>query len=796
MMKQHIAVGLVVVLAVGLAACGGPEERKAKYRVRAQEYFQQGNFPKARVAIRNVLQIDPKDVEAYFLYAQVEEKERNWRSAFAGYQQVVELSPEHDRALIKLAKYYLEARAIEQASQITDRLLAAQPGHVPAQALKIAITAVSGRLNEAVEQAEKLVAAAPSETDAVLLVASLYTSAQRAGEAVPFLRRALEAHPANLELLDALATISIKQGQMAEAESTLAQIVTLEPTVLGHRLRQVSFYDQQQQYEKAEQVLRDAVQLEPDNEQRRLVLVEYVGKRRGLEPAEAALQQARKELPHAGKLWFALGSLYESTQRVEQARGIYREIQTEFAGKPEASEAQVKLAGLDWAAGKTEEAERQIQAVLKDNVRSGDALLLRGKIALQRGNGKDAILDFRSVLKDQPEFAEGHVLLARAHLLAGEPSLARESLDRALSLKPSLMEAQILLVGLDATAGRIKEARERLDPLLTRDPGNVALLGLMFQLQMQEKEWGHSHETLSRLRNAGADQAIADLAEGQVALAQQQWDKAEAAYVRASERHPLAPQPLLALVQLDMQRGMPAQAQGRLEAVLAKSPEHLFAAGFLGELLLMKGDAASAIPYFETAARLNPKWTTPWMHVARYRYAQKQMAAGDAALQRGLEATPDDEQMRLLLAVSLSGQQKFDEAMGHYETVLQKHPRSVLAANNLAATLVEQKGDPQSLDRALMLSRPFESQSPNPYLLDTLGWTHLKMGHGSDAVRVLKQAAGLAPDHPVLNYHLGAAYAKTGQRSEAITHLKKAVGSGASFEGLDQAKALLGEVMG
>lgn len=795
-MRQPIVLGLVAVLALGLVACGGPEERKAKYRLRAQEYFQQGNFPKARVAIRNVLQIDPKDVEAYFLYAQVEEKERNWRNAFAGYQQVVELSPDHDRALIKLAKYYLEARVLDQAMLITDRLLANQPGHVPAQALKIAITAVSGRLNEAVEQAEQLVAAAPSEVDAVLLMSSLYMSTDRSTEALPLLRRALETRPANLELLDALATALSKQGQTAEAESTLAQIVKLEPTVLSHRLRQVAYYDRQQQYEQAEAVLQDAVRLEPDNDQRRLILAEYVAKRRGLEPAEAALQQARKELPHAGKLWFALGTLYESTQRAELARVLYRDMQAEFAGKPEASEAQVKLAGLDWAAGKTDEAERQIQAVLKDNARSGEALLLRGKIALQRGNGKDAILDFRSVIKDQPDFVEGHVLLARAHLLAGEPSLARESLDKALNLKPALVEAQLLVVGLDAAAGRVKEARERLEPILARDPGNVTLLGAMFQLQAQEKSWGQSQETLSRLRNAGVDKAAADLSEGHVALAQQQWDQAETAYVRASERHPLAPEPLLALVQLDMRRGQPAKAQSRLEAVLLKSPEHPFAAGFLGELLLMRGDALSAIPYFETATRLNPKWTTPWMHVAQYRYAQKQAASGDAVLQKGLEASPDDEQMRLLLAVSLSAQRKFDEAITQYETVLQKHPASVLAANNLAATLVDQKGDPQSLDRALMLSRPFESQAPNPYLLDTLGWAHLKLGHGADAVRVLKQAAALAPDHPALNYHLGAAYAKVGQRPDAITHLKKAIASGMPFDGLEQARTLFGEIAG
>ncbi len=795
-MKPYIALGLVLIMAVGLAACGGAEERKAKYRVKAQEYFQEGNFPKARIALRNVLQIDPKDVDAHFLYAQVEEKEQNWRNAFAGYQQVVELSPDHDRAQVKLAKYYLEMRALDQARQITDRVLAKQPEHVPAQAVKIAITALSDHVKEAVDQAEKLVAVAPTEVDAALLITALYTSVQRERDAIPFLRRALEAHPDNLELMDVLASMLIKQGQQAEAETILAKIVKLEPTVFSHQLRQVGFYDGQQQYEKAEAILREAIRVEPENEKRWLALAEYMGKRRGVEQGEAVLQQARKEQPHTAKFWFALGSVYESTRRVEKARELYREMQTAFGGKPEASEAQVKLATLDWAEGKVEEAERQVQAVLKDNSRSSDALLLRGKIALQRGNGKDAILDFRSVLKDQPELAEGHVLLARGHLLAGEPTLARDSLDKALAFKPTLVEAQTLLVGLDAAAGQFKEAKQRLDPLLAREPGNMALLGILFQLQLQEKDWNNSQETLQRLRRAGADEALASLAEGHVALAQQQWDSAEAAYTKAAQQRPSAPEPLLALVQLDVRRGRLPLAQQRLETILAKSPEHPFAAGFLGELLLTKGEPAVAASHFETATRTNPKWITPWIHLARFHQAQKHLAEGDAVLRKSLEINPESEQLRLLLAMSLSAQGRHDEAIGHYEMVLKQAPTSLVAANNLAAALVDHKGDPQSLERALVLSRGFESQKANPFLLDTLGWAHHKLGHGTDAVRVLQQATAMAPDHPVLNYHLGAAYVKAGRRPDAITHLKKAVASGTHFDGLDEAKALLEEVAG
>ncbi|MBX3327284.1 MAG: tetratricopeptide repeat protein, partial [Nitrospira sp.] len=699
-MKRCVVLGLIVVMAMGTVGCGGPEERKAKYRLRAQEYFQRGDYSKARVELRNVLQIDPKDVEAYLLYAQVEEKERNWRNAFAAYQQVIELSPNHERALVKLAKYYLESRMLEQAGQIADRLLATNSNYVPAQTIKIAVVALSGNLKGAVAQAEQLVSRAPLETDAVLLIASLYTSTQRPSEAVPYLRRALDVNPTNLELLDALATTSLKQGHTADAESTLIRIVQLEPTILPHRIRLASYYDQQQQYEKAQSIMQEAVQADPEDERRRVALAEYVSRRRGYESAEAVLQQAKKELPRAGKLWFALGHLYERKGKSEKAREVYHELQTEFAGKPEALEAQVKLAGMDWVAGKTEEAEQQVEAALKENPRSMEALMLRGRIALQRGKGPDAVADFRSVVKDQPESTDSHVLLAKAHLMTGEPALARESLDRALALNPTMLEAQTMLVGLDTAAGQLKEAKQRLDPLIAQNPGNIALLGMLFQVQLQEKDWGKTQDTLHKLRQAGADDSAADLAEGHVALVQQRWDTAEAAYRRAAERQPSAAEPLLALVQMDMRRGRLAPAQSRLEQLLAKSSNHPYANGLLGELLLTKGESTAAMTHFETATRLNPKWTTPWIHLARTHYAQKRAAEGDAVLRKGVENNPESEQLRLLLAMSLATQGHYDDAINQYEAVLRRAPSSILAANNLAAVLVDHKGDPKSLERA------------------------------------------------------------------------------------------------
>lgn len=794
-MIERVKYAVVVTLVLGLAACGGPEERKANYRLRAQEYLQDGNFPKARVALRNVLKIDPKDAEAYYLYAQVEEKERNWRNAFANYERVVELAPDHDRAQLRLAKFYLEARMGEKVTELADKVLIRHPDNVQAASLRIAVSAINGRVPDAIRQAEDLVVGHQADPDATLLLATLYVSQGRAAEAEAVLSKAVEAHPSNVEVLEGMGLVYLKSGRTDMAETMYRKIIELEPKVFDHRTRLAKFFDQQKAYDKAEELLREAVTLDRDSEGRHLMLAEYLALRGKPEQAEAALQDAQRQLPQAPKLRFALAKFYEELGRTKDARAVYDVVRDEFKKEPPALEARVKLAALEWAGGNKADAERELLEVLKENPRSMEGLLLQGKIALKRGNGKDAVQSFRSVLKDQPDLVEGHIRLAQAYLMTNDPTLARESLDRASALNPGHAEAQLLLAGIDAGAGKIVEARQRVESVLARDPQNLPALSALYRLQMAGKEWDQTQRTLGRLRGAGAGQGAADMAEGALLQAQQQWDRAIAAYERVLTAAPSAPEPLLALLQIDRAQGNLDRAEARLNRLLADA-RHPYAHGFLGEVLLSKGDKAGADAHFASATQINPQWSMPWFHLATIRIAEKRQADAQTLLTEGLRANPASGELRLLLATSLTETGAIDAAIREYETLLKDNPKALLAANNLASLLVDRKGDPQSLDRALTLSRDFERQAPNPYFLDTLGWVHLKLGHYEEALRIMKLAVEKAPAHPVLNYHLGAAYSRNGQKGEAKAYLQKALGAEQGFPGIDDARALLTQVSG
>lgn len=786
---------IILLVTFLCTACGGPEERKAKYLSLAHEYLEVANYPKARVALRNVLKIDPQAADAYYLFAQVEEKEKNWRNAVQLYQETIRLAPDHVGALIALAKYYLEAHLTENVIEAADRVLKNDPDHPQARALKLAAQAVTEEAIPAVvPQAETLWKQFPTEPDVAILLATLYGQQQRYREAEATLRRALEARPSDLDLLNNLSQILTRAKDTPGVETIIRRMIEAEPKSMDHRLRLARFYVQQAAHAKAEAVLRDAIALDPNSEQRRLILSDLFVSRKEFPSAELVLLDAAAQIPHSSQIQFGLASLYRKSGQDEKARERYAALVEEYKDKPVGLEAKIKLAEMDLLAGRQDEAERQVQGVLKQNPRSSDGLMLSGRMALARRNGKDAVQAFRIVLHDQPDMATVHYLLGQAYQLTGETNLAKESFEQAVALYPDQVEAKRSLAVLDSKSGRYEQAHARLDDLLKRRPDDVEALGMLMMLDVVTKNWSEAERTLQRLQAVAKESLLTHMAEGRLHQALGRFERAVAAYERAAILAPTDPDPLLSLVKLEVAQGRLHQVKLRMEAMIAKQPDHLYAHGLLGEVSMMAGDYSDADAHFDQATKLNPRWLAPWLNWGSLWLDQKRFDQAILVVKNGLKANPESEELHMLLASVHSAQGKVDEVISAYDATLRLNPKNVLAANNLAVLLVDHKGDPQSLQKAFALSRDFEKEAPHPLFLDTLGWVRFKMGQQEEAIRLLKHAVAKSPETSTLNYHLGMAFFQSGKPEEARPYLSKALKHTEQFEGRREAEQVLVQI--
>jgi tetratricopeptide (TPR) repeat protein len=327
-------------------------------------------------------------------------------------------------------------------------------------------------------------------------------------------------------------------------------------------------------------------------------------------------------------------------------------------------------------------------------------------------------------------------------------------------------------------------------------PKDLESLELLLTLQMAEKDWRGAETTLTRIQSVEADPYAVAMVEGNLGQARKQWERAAHAYERAMDLRPDAPEPLYARMQVELAQGKKAEAGDRLRRLISARPEQPYAHGMLGELLVERGDRDGAEHEFLEAIRIKPDWITPWIDLSNLKLLEDRPSDAAQVLEKGLQANPKSEEIQILLASAQTQIGQTDHAIQLYEKVLDKNPKALVAANNLASLLTENRGDPQSLDRALTLSRDFEKTAPNPIFLDTLGWVYVKMGRYEDGVRVFQKIESKVPDRPILYYHLGIAYYKAGDENKAKRFLAKAVQAPKPFPGIEDARTTLAQIKG
>jgi len=172
--KLLVCVWVLAVTAV-LAACGGPEEKKAKFYNRALELFDKGDVVKARLEVKNALQIDPKFAEGYELLGRIELKEGNFKGGFGAFSKAVELKPELSVAQLELGKLFLMSNAPDQALEKAAGVIAREPQNADALLLKGSVLVVKKELEGAVALLEDLLAQGVKKPEVYILLSNAYT---------------------------------------------------------------------------------------------------------------------------------------------------------------------------------------------------------------------------------------------------------------------------------------------------------------------------------------------------------------------------------------------------------------------------------------------------------------------------------------------------------------------------------------------------------------------------------------------------------------------------------------------
>ena len=801
LLRRAFFLTFLAMLFVNLAlpACSGVDARKHEFLERGQKYYNEKNYDKARVELRNALQIDPKYVDARYLAGKVAEKRDDIREAAGQYQAAVDANPKFQPARAALARIYVIGGLSSKARELVDEGLKQDPTNAALLTVRGALKAQSGELASALEDAEAADKQQPNDEFTISLLASLYKQSGRIDKAVEVIASGIKQLPAAVDLRIVLADLDAARQDYAGVEEQLKQVAALEPGIIAHRARLAQFYVFQKNVDAAEKVWRQAATDLPDQVEPKLALIDLLWTQHDEDTAMHEMQNMVSKEAGNAELKLAMAKYLQRQNKLDKAEEIYQEVISKEDREAKGLQARNQLAALylrrdDGKLGDEQRAQKLIDEVLKENARDNDALVLRANMALAHGDAPTAITDLRSVLRDQPNSTTLMRALARAHLQNNDATLAEETLRNAVQTDPSDVESRKLLAQLLLQQGKSEQARPLLEQLAAKaDKTDLDILDGLFKTQLAAKDYPAAQTTVDKTQQQYPQLAAGWYYAALLAEAQKNREQARRYYEHALEIQPDVAEPLVALVRMDIVDKDSKRAMNRLNAVLTKQPNNALAHNLRGELLLSDKQWNDAANAFRQTIDLAPQWPTGYRNLAMVQLQQRQLNDAIATYQSGI-AKSSDMSLAVNLAMLQESAGKPEDAIRTYDQWLQQKPKSIPVANNLAMLLLNYHGnDKTALERAARLTDMLAASS-DPVLLDTRGWYKYKRGDYQGAVNLLQQAVGGANPSATVRYHLGMALLRTGNNASARSNLQTAVSSGQSFFGIDEARSALNSI--
>lgn len=687
---------IALVVLVTLAGCTSKADRVQAGLRKATQYVHAGQWDKARLETRNVLQIDPKNAPAYALAAQVSEGLGDFPHAWTAWQQSAELAPGDLDTQLAIARLRLLSGDTDGAQRALAHILAQRADHPGARTLLAAVAARRGDTDGAIRDLRELVDRQhPPPAPASLLLAALLSQRGDRGQAVGVLDAALAAAPGDVALLSAAAQVceAAPQGDALSARALAfrRRAAQAAPQDLALWQAWAAFHVRRRELPQAEAVLRAAV-ADPhvDTEAAALSLITFLDEQRSTAAAQVAAIEAIAAHPRTPSFRLRLAELYDESGERDKATRSLRELAERDPAAPAALAAQDRLAERALAEGRLDEAQAWLARTLATQARDAQALRLHGRIALALGDASAAVADLRSAVHDAPGSPELVGLLAQAHRAKGEPQLARDVLADAVRFKPDDPALRLLLAADMADAGETAAADRELDAAIAQAPRDARAYAAKARLALVRHD-PEAAEKVWRTRLAAApDDADAwlDLA----AMRQFRHDPKGALAV-FDEGEKVAPgRPAIALARAEWlaRQGHADASIAAYERVLARAPDDLTAANNLAWQLARRGDAASlqqalalALPFaasgdprrldtlgwielrlgqtaaatavLERAARLAPDAALIQLHLGLALHARGERPRSDALLRKALASDaslPDADEARRLLAAS------------------------------------------------------------------------------------------------------------------------------------------------
>ena len=770
---------LFLTLSLGvLTACSTPEEKAADYIENAQELFEAGELQKAEIEYKNALQINQNLVDAWFGIAQIHESRKEWRKIYAVLNKIRELNPHHVQGRVKLAQILLASNRLDEALLDAKEILEYAPADATVHALMAAVLYRLENYDGAIIEIDKALKIDPTNNEAQLVLARIHISQKNFAQAHEVIDAAIKSNPEIVSAYLMKIQTYLEANNMGGIESAYLLLINKFPNELSYQHALARFYSDSKDIDKAEKVYRNLIAQNPKNTEEKIRFVTFTKQHRSVDQSIKLLKDYIQQDGDESSYKFALGAIYEQSERGSEASAIYQAIVDAKKLTPDALEARNKIALVELKSGNRDKAIPLINEVLENDKNNENALLIQSGLKLTDKQYDAAIVDLRTVLRDNPDSIKALSLLAKAHEEKGSNELALENYIKAYRSNSGVPMVANQLASYYLRNRKTSQANEVLEESLARGNRSLTVLKLLVQTKLSLQEWDAAEQFAKMLQKIEGQESLSQQMLGFVYQGKQLQDESIEAFKKAYELSPSSSQPIVALVRNYVQSGNLKEARDFLNSVLSVDAKNVSAYALLGQLSLYEKKPEQAETNFRKSIEVKPEQINGYRSLARMYLSDQQSDKAEKIIMDGLEAMPENSTLSMNLASIYEAKKEFNKAIDIYEKILDKNPDLIIARNNLASLLIDYRTDKLSLDKARSMVSDFKD-SQIPHLRDTYAWVQVNSDiQLEQAVNILQGVVKEAAEIPIFRYHLGKAYEKKGDRKNAREQLELAIEQG------------------
>ncbi|HEY0364852.1 MAG TPA: tetratricopeptide repeat protein, partial [Pyrinomonadaceae bacterium] len=416
---------LLLAVAGSLTGCTNPATAKADHIARGEEYLKDSKFQEASLEFRNAIQIDDKLASAHWGLARAFEGLERFPEMIDELRKTVTLDKNNLESRIKLGNYYL-AGSRSRADVIAE----------------------AERLAREVLDKDK------DNIEGHILMGSVLFAQQQKDKALAELNRAIEINPGRVESYLSLAKFHIVAREPEKAEELYKRAIQVNGNSAVAYTEYGKFLTQQNRQPEAETALRKGVELGPTDRNARFVLASYYLVNRQFDKAEEAYKALAALQPEKPEGQAVLADFYSAVGRTDDSIKIYQGL---LAKSPDFLQGRYRLAEILLTKGDTQGATSQIDEAFKKDQHDREALLLRARMKIQRGQPDDlkaGIEDLKEVLKQEPNSRPGLYFMAQANYNLGLMDQARAFASDLEKNYPDYLPAKLMQLQLTMSGGK------------------------------------------------------------------------------------------------------------------------------------------------------------------------------------------------------------------------------------------------------------------------------------------------------------------------------------------------------